>query len=158
MNARLWTICILVWCGVFTLLYLTGCASDPVYQRGPLSRQILRVRLAYGLSNSRCLERQGSLQICTKWDMISYDLSDAGLRSELRQTGFICKYGDSKVAHARYQICLDKPGYCHRERHCDWWVFGCKMEEDYIPQTELQRLVNADMRCFAEDVFDYPDM
>lgn len=153
---RIWFFCFLVWSCIFAVLYLAGCASDEIFERGDFTHQILRARVGYaGLTNSKCLAHQDgdSTKPCIKWDIVAYNLEDEGIRKQLRQAAIICKLGE-----VRYQVCQDKPGLCHRERHCEVWVFGCKMTEDYVAQAETQRLVLGGLRCFDENTFDYNKM
>lgn len=96
MNQKLWG-----------LLLLSACSTGTVYQRGPISQQLLRPRKGHQdkLTNNRCAEYKR--KVCVKWDLVEYDFNDDSVRKMLRDLKFICRVGKS-----RFVPCPTARGIC----------------------------------------------
>lgn len=136
---------------VIASVHLGGCASQQLYDRGPLFEQRLVARPGYPgkLTNQVC--RAGGGHHCTKMDVKPYDLTDPGVREQLRGVKLICN-----VAGVRYRVCSDRPGLCSQTEEVKKFLgitISRKMVEiGYIPAIEdWQVLVDGATWCMAQD-------
>lgn len=126
-------------------------------ERKPFLEQRLLVRPTHQglITNQICKQRKNNE--CVKWDAKVYDLKDAAFRKLVNDLKISCLIGKQ-----RWRICLDRPGYCRREKKCVkfknvWWDFKDKLRcvkeklvESYIPAFEKHEyLVESYTRCYS---------
>jgi len=143
-------------CLLLLVLASIGCShfDAKIYHRSALKNQILKPRKGYtGLTNRVCLKYD--FKDCVQDEIKDYDLHSERLRKDLNEFGFICNLGGR-----RFKVCLDKPGFCRFEGECIKWhksfwgkKKGCKewsRREVYVPVSDYQYLLDADLTCMAQ--------
>lgn len=131
-----------------SLLILAGCASAPpvVYPRNALVNEILRPRTGYkGLTNRACSKTDPKMG-CVAYEVKDYLLDDLPTRKSLSDLVFVCN-----VAGKRYKVCPDKAGLCRK--HCEGFIFK-SCEEDFLPITGYQFLIDSATKCASQAVYN----
>jgi hypothetical protein len=113
-------------------IFLSACASEPLYVQSPIKNQILRSRGGV-LSNSYCKYEGENKSKCIL-QQTNYDLNDPVLRNILNSLGFVCDAGGR-----RFRVCVDQPGICRRNSDkvvSSFLGIPIKKEKsiEYIPQ------------------------
>ncbi len=150
---------------IFTILavsyFLSGCASSPPAPRAfrPLARSLLVPKTGFStLTSGRCAVWKDA-QTCATYEDRQVDLADPTIRDVLRSSTFICKVGSKP-----YLICPDRPGLCfHSGPACTKRVAGICFKhsppvDDYIDQSETEKLKELRTICFNQKVFPYLEM
>ncbi len=79
-------------------------------------------------------------------EVVAYSLADVNFRKRMNKFKISCK-----MAKERWRVCLDRPGYCRRDKCLKRTRFRkkcTKWGERYIPATEHQFLVDGGMYCY----------
>lgn len=138
---------------------LNNCVTEPTYLQHPLESEIISPRPGHDgkLTNRArvCVAEQDGK--CIKWGFTvkEYDLSDPNFRTLVNRMGFICSVG----CH-RYKICIDKPGFCRVSYTSNWigGLFGQRdRHEDYLPISPYQAVLDANVRCFNQSIYNFAD-
>lgn len=143
---------------ILLALLLGGCAlfqtKPEIYPAHELVKELLVPRENHkGLTNANCAAFDDSGK-CTNFVIRDWDLEDANIRTQLNRLNFICTVGLK-----RYKVCQDKPGLCRITSVKSCWLCAPKpIEEDYIPQSDVQKLLNAGTQCFSEDIYSQEDV
>lgn len=138
-------------------LLLNNCGSEQIYPQHPLAQEILSPRPGHEgkLTNQSCLKYEG--ENCTSWSVKDYDLSIQATRDELNNLGFICK-----IVGKRYKVCKDSIGFCRMtyQQNC-FLGFMCGDASETIgkfPMTPYQNVLDANVKCFNEQYYDWEAM
>ena len=127
-------------------LVLSNCKSLQIedhYTRGSLVSQLLVFRTEYP---NKLTNRSSD-------NIVSYDLTDSNVRSELDKLYFVCT-----INQKEYHICQDKAGLCRTLNDCAKWkkiLFKpdecIEHKQEFLSSdTDLKFLVDANTECKSE--------
>lgn len=133
------------------LFFVIACSSTPqILTRGDLKDLVLKPRTGHEdyLTNQTCAEYDKKTNVCSKWDLIDFKLSERSVRERLRSLKFQCN-----VNGERFRICENSRGLC--QQRIDK---GGLFSKDKIVLVkylsgvkDYQFLIDSKMWCAAQD-------